>query len=97
MRTNSKAVRELVKAHILETMSAEDIKATIKNLQYNNQSVYFAGKEMVQGGSFLCYYTDVVDFLNSLGINPENKEYSNAKSWELYKHLIASEIEKIVS
>ena len=52
---------------------------------------------MVEGGTFLVYYDDITEYLNSLGINPENKEYSNEKSWELYKHLIAREGVKLLN
>lgn len=37
---------------------------------------------------------DVNDFLNSLGINPENKEFKSCKMWSLYALLIYREIEK---
>ena len=40
------------------------------------------------------YNDDVKDFLNSLGINRENKEYSSDKMWNLYALLIYREIEK---
>lgn len=36
----------------------------------------------------------IEEFLNSLGINPENKEYSNDKMWKLYTYLIFRELKK---
>ena len=43
---------------------------------------------------FPAYNSEIEDFLNSLGINHENKEYSSDKSWNLYALLIYREIEK---
>ena len=40
------------------------------------------------------YDDDIKDFLNSLGINNENKEYSSSKMWNLFALLIYREIEK---
>jgi hypothetical protein len=98
MRTNTKLVQDQIKAHILESMSLMDIKETIANLKgYDNvYTDYQAIAKMVDGGTFLFYHSDVKDFLNNLGINPDNKEYSNEKSWNLYKHLIALNGEKLL-
>ncbi len=40
---------------------------------------------------FHYYSGDVMEFLNSLGINPENKVYAEDKSLKLYHYLIYSE------
>ena len=40
------------------------------------------------------YNSEIEEFLNSLGINPENKEFSSDKMWNLYALLIYREIEK---
>ena len=42
--------------------------------------------------SFEYYYDGVKDFLNGLGINPTNKEYSDSDSIKLYHYLIFKEI-----
>lgn len=39
-------------------------------------------------------YQGIQDYLNSLGINPENKEYDINKSIKLYHYLIFSEMMK---
>jgi hypothetical protein len=99
MRSNTKVVRSLVKAHILDTIeSVETLKANLKAVggTPNTQTTYQQAKYLVEGGAFLVYYQDIKEFLNGLGINPNNKEYSNSQSWDLYRHLIASEIVKIV-
>ena len=43
---------------------------------------------------FPAYVHNVEDFLNSLGINPEGKEYESDKMYNLYALLIYREIEK---
>ena len=99
LNTNSNEVRKAIQNHILDTYNIDDLKSEVENLKgYNTiYTDYQAGAYMVQGGCFLCYYSDVEDFLNGLGINPENKDYTDEKSWELYKHLIAINIERLVS
>jgi hypothetical protein len=100
LSTNSNEVRKAVQEHIISYYeNIDDLKAEVENLKgYNTiYTDYQAGAYMVQGGSFLCYYSVVKDFLNGLGINPDNKEYTDEKSWELYKHLIALNIERLVN
>ena len=43
---------------------------------------------------FPMYTEDIKDFLNSLGINPENKEFESSKMWDLYALLIYREVSK---
>lgn len=98
LNTNSNEVRKAVQEHIKGYYeNIEDLKAEIENLNNGRiaHSIYQAGAYMVQGGCFLIYYTDVKDFLNGLCINPENKEYTDEKSWELYKHLVAINCERL--
>ena len=40
------------------------------------------------------YDDDIKEFLNSLGINPENKIFESSKMWNLYALLIYREIAK---
>jgi hypothetical protein len=77
-------------------MTLEDLKANVKALQWGNKTEYQALKELVEGGSFLCYHSDVKDFLNTLDINPKNKEYSDDESWTLYINLLAMNGEKLL-
>lgn len=44
--------------------------------------------------SFEYTYFGIKEYLNSLGINPEGKEYSDEKSQRLYHYLIYSEMMK---
>ena len=101
MNTNCKAVKTAIRAHIQEFYTPEELANEVQNLRkYDNTrrfpTNYHAVKYMVEGGCFLCYYYDVQNFLNSLGINPENKEYSAEKSWNLYCHLIARDSELLI-
>ena len=43
---------------------------------------------------FHYYHGDIKEFLNSLGINPGNKTFSDEKSHKLYHYLIYSEMMK---
>lgn len=53
-------------------------------------------KDYLQGVpfGFYIYYSDMNYFLNSLGINPDNKKYSDDKLSSLYSYLIYSEMLK---
>ncbi len=91
LKTNTNVIRKKVQDHILECY--ENVDELIRDLddlkKVNHDSVYHAAAHMVETGTFLYYLDDVKEFLNSLGINANNKEYSDEKSWKLYKHLIA--------
>lgn len=95
MRTNCKQVSMMIQKHINEYYTVEELKEQVSVFTYL-PTTYHAIIEMVQGGCFLIYYEEVKDFLNSLGINPSNKEYDDQKSWDLYKHLIAREGVKMI-
>ena len=96
MRTNTKEVKNRIREHILDFYTMEELKSNIEGLDYVGYTTYAKAQYMVQGGCFLVYYVNIKDFLNGLGINPNNKEYSDEKSWELYKHLIAREVEAML-
>jgi 5-formaminoimidazole-4-carboxamide-1-beta-D-ribofuranosyl 5'-monophosphate synthetase len=115
MKTNSKEVKELIKKHILESVSnnegkyftsLNELKEHVKN-EFNRVANYPANLRQFPNNqdrfsdylnglpfNFLFYYSDINDFLNSLGINPENKEHSDEKSVKLYHYLIFREINK---
>jgi hypothetical protein len=95
MRSNRKEVVNKIQEHIREYYEGiEDLKSDVE--VQRQATTYHNFIKLVEGGSFLVYYTDIQDFLNGLGINPNNKEYSNEKSWELYKHLLARDGEKLI-
>lgn len=106
MKTNDKRVIAKVQEHVLESFTPEDynvetseqaITEQINYMRIGNDNNYQTALHLVQGGSFLIYHYQVKDFLNSLGINPDNKEYTDQQSWDLYCHLVAREIQKIVN
>lgn len=100
MKTNCKAVKDAIRSHIQEYYTPEELKNQADSIRRNDArfypTYYHAVKHMAEGGCFLVYYGDVIDFLNSLGINPENKQYPEEKSWELYCHLIARDAELLI-
>ena len=101
MRSTKKEVIEKIQAHILDYYEdregVEGLKKDIEAVKYGDMNDYNAIKYLVDGGAFDIYHEDVQNFLNKLGINEKGKEYDPAKSWELYKHLIARETLKLVS
>lgn len=99
MKTNSKEVSLKIQKHILSFTGKRNLRNNVKfllNTTPDTIGEYNTIKYMVDGGNFLIYHHDVKKFLNRLGINPAKKEYSNNKSWELYRHLIAREGVKLL-
>ena len=99
MRSNKKEVVNKIVEHIKEYHEEGGLKLFKQNVEavkYGNMNDYEAIKNLIDGGTFLIYHEDVKNFLNGLGINPDNKEYTDNQSWELYKNLIAREGVKLV-
>ena len=100
MKTNCKAVKELIREHIKDFYDPADLAEQVAYLTHTNRrecpTNYHAVRYMVQGGCFLCYYNQVNAFLDSLGINPNGNKYSDEKSWELYCHLLARDAELLI-
>ena len=99
MRTTKKEVVQKIQTHILdyyEERGIEGIREDMEAVKYGGMGDYQAIKALVDGGTFDIYHEDVQNFLNKLGINEKGKEYDPAKSWELYKHLIARETLKLL-
>jgi len=102
MNTNCKHVREAMKSHVISFFEADNDNATAalcdqaKSMIYRNlPTLYHVGRYMAEGGSFLIYHGEVKDYLNSLGINPLNKEFSDVESWALYCHLCGLAVERV--
>jgi hypothetical protein len=99
MKTNTKIVQDKIRQHILDQID-NDIPAFIANVEavkFGGMSTYTAICNNVDGGNFLIYNADITDFLNSLDINPNKKEFDNLESWNLYRHLIAANGEKLIN
>ena len=98
MKTNTKIVSNKVIAHILDNMTAQELNDQAQSL-IGGDSIwtdYQAIKKMVSDGLFFVYYDEARDFLNGLGINPTNKEYTDQQIWDLYEHLIAMNGKKLI-
>lgn len=113
MKTNCKAVREAIRAHILDSVTDRngdtfpDFPAARAHLRAefdrvagypdnlrripNHQDRF---EDYLMGVPFGFEYADhaISQFLNSLGINPEGKEFPPMKSRRLYAYLIYREI-----
>lgn len=106
MRSNTTIVRNKVRDHISEYFNKDNgwdsddvianIKSQLKSFDHM-PNTYSKAAYMVDGGTFLVYHTDVTEFILSLDLNFSDREYDNMKQWELYKHLVAREIEKMVA
>ena len=68
----------------------------VANHEYNKKRIPNEQKrfeDYLQGIPFHFHYTneDLENFLNSLGINKDDKKYEPCKMWNLYAYLIYSE------
>lgn len=98
MKSNCKEVKEKIKNHIFEYYTKEELKESANALIYNDKSLYNAGVEMVEGGNFLIYTEDMKSFLDTLHLNNNsNKTFNNIDIENMYKHLIAREIQNIIT
>lgn len=108
MKSTTKQVKQLINDHILsyfdqdhygsdnpDATALDNLKEQVSVFDYM-PTVYAAGKYMAEGGTFLIYYTDQREFLDSLGINPDGKEYSDRKVFEQYCHLIGRQVAELV-
>jgi hypothetical protein len=106
MKSTTKQVKSAINSHILSYFDADhygndapaidNLRDQMKSFDYM-PTTYAAGKYMAEGGTFLIYTADMVDFLNSLGINPDNKEYPDHKVFEQYCHLIGRQVAELVA
>ena len=97
MKSNCKEVKTAVRNHIIDYYTPEELKAEVTHLmKMGCPTIYHAVRKMVEGGMFLIYNGDVVEFLNGLGINPKGKQYDVSDGFRLYCHLLARDAELIV-
>lgn len=104
MKSTITEVKQKINAHILSQFTKDagwDTDDALANLKEQMKSFsrlpndYARGKYMAEGGMFLVYYKDQREFLNSLGINPDNKEYPDHKVFEQYCHLIGRQVAEL--
>ena len=94
MKSNCKEVKEKVRSHIKEMYEEYGLQGLRNDVEAIKDSReiftdYQALYALAKAGNFIHWTQGIVDFLNGLGINPENKTYSNTQSEKLYYHLIA--------
>lgn len=101
--TNTKEFMAKVQSSIIdEDFTKEDLKKQVDCLINNRVNVlpYHAGAEMVQGGYFDCYYSQVAETMANwfdctvaeIWAYYKNNEQ---KLWTTYKHIMAKNIECI--
>lgn len=98
LKTNTKQVMNAVKQHVLDFYpEIEVLKADLNTRP--GFTTYHKAIELVRGGAFLCYYSQVVDFLKEAlqETEQEAEKYTDEQSWELYCHLIGKACEKLVA
>lgn len=96
-----KQIKDKIIKHILsncediEMTPLELLKANIKALKYGNRTNLDAAKELVLGGSFLCYYEDANRFL-FLNTNIKVNRFKDETNWQTYINLLATEIVELI-
>lgn len=58
-------------------------------------SAYQAGKKLVEGGCFACYYNQCDDMLNKIYGKDNVKKWNDQKKWDTYMHLVSREISNV--
>ena len=93
--TNTKKINKAFKQHVLNYYDINDLRADMDAVDGANE--YYKGFGLVESGCFLIYYSEVRAFLKEVLEQTEDKanKYSDAKSWELYKHKVAQACEKL--
>lgn len=56
---------------------------------------YHAGRKLVEGGCFACYYPETDEMLGRIYGKDKVKKWSNEKKWDTYTHLLSREINSI--
>lgn len=93
--SNRKEVSDNIQAHILEYYdNPVDFMEQMDAMDYL-PTRWRAGEEIARGGSYLIYNGDMAEFLDSLGINPKGKTFSEDKSFDMYTSLVGRESERL--
>lgn len=92
--SNRKEVSENIQAHILDYYdSPEAFLEQMDNM--NAPTKWHAGEELAKGGSYMIYYDDQREFLDSLKINPSGKKFSDDRVFSTYTSLVGRESAKL--
>lgn len=108
MKTNTKEIKEKIRMHILESVqdyeenyfkTAQEAATHLFNefIRVERLDNFKNFYSYIFGVPFDFYFwdDDIIDFLNGLGINPTNKEFSKQESRNLYVHLIYREVKNL--
>lgn len=92
-RTNAPEVHELIKTHILDYYTIEDLKREVKNLIHPKgpKTGREALKKLCDGACLMFTHNDINNFIERLNLKLviRTKNMSDHAKWELYKTLIA--------
>lgn len=93
--SNRKEVSENIQAHILDYYdSPQDFVEQMDAMDYL-PTKWRAGEELAKGGSYMVYYDEQREFLDSLKINPSGKKFSDDKVFQTYTSLVGRESAKL--
>lgn len=92
IRSNTNEAKEAFEKHVLSFYSIDDLKADLKACATSGNT-YQRGLKLADSGCFLIYLSDVAEFINS---TLERNEKPTNKTWNMYKHLVALAIERLV-
>lgn len=92
IRSNTNEAKKAFEKHVLSFYSIEDLKADLKACATSGNA-YQRGLRLVDGGGFLIYLFDAAEFINS---RLERNEKATWETWNMYKHLVALAIERLV-
>ena len=96
--------KQILREHILDGFGTDfgwenndkldNLKHQLKSFNYL-EGAYKQAVMLVEGGKWLCYYSDVNEFLSTLKGVKVYKD--NNRNWQQYIHLISKEIEEMVT
>lgn len=73
----------------------EQVDHDLSHNRLLNNNPYLAGKKLVEGGSFACYFRQTDKMLGKVYGKKKVDTWTSKKKWEVYQHLIAREIKDI--
>lgn len=114
LRTNSKAVREAIRLHLIEIAQNDDVKVetveeainyivdrfNVEALRFRRDSVSYQKcfTDWLNGLALHTYYTytDIINYLHSIGLYGKNEEQEQTKAADLYHYLIFKEVKDYI-
>lgn len=93
--SNRKEVSDNIQAHILSYYDSPQDFVEQMDVFDNLPTTWHRGEEMAKQGFYSIYYDDQRKFLESLKINPKNKNFSDDRVFQTYTSLIGRESAKL--